>query len=281
MPVGTYRLLACADDKKVVPEILEGNNCTAAPTTVTVALPDLVETALSTPTTVAGPGAAFTVTDTVRNTSATLSAAASSTRYYLSANVTRDAADVLLTGTRGVPSLAAGGTSTGSRTVTIPLATAIGTYYLIACTDDLLKVRESSETNNCMASAATLRVGWPDLVTTGVSDPPAAAVPGGKFTVTDTVLNGGDAPARSSTTGYYLSLDGTKNAADVRLSGTRSVADLQPGAASTGSKTVTVPTSTLPGTYLLLACADDLNKVGESNNANNCRASALAVVIHP
>jgi hypothetical protein len=44
---------------------------------------------------------------------------------------------------------------------------------------------------------------------------------------------------------------------------------------------VTVPVSAAPGTYLILACADDPGKVGESNNTNNCRASATSIAIHP
>jgi choice-of-anchor B domain-containing protein len=281
MPVGTYRLIACADDTRIVQEILEGNNCTAAATTVTVALPDLIETTLSTSAAAVGPGAVFTVTDRARNTSATVTAAASTTRYYLSADVSKDPGDVPLKGTRSVPSLAPGGTSTGSRTVTTPLAAAVGTYYVVGCADDLLKVQETSETNNCVASATTLKVAWPDLVTTSVSNPPSGAVRGSKFTITDTVTNKGDGPASASTTRYYLSVDGVKNAADLLLTGTRSVAGLQSNAASTGSRVVAVPTSAPPGTYVVLACADDGSKVGESNNANNCRASGMSVVIHP
>jgi choice-of-anchor B domain-containing protein len=281
MPVGTYRLLACADDTKIVQEILEDNNCAAAATTVSVVLPDLVDTAVSTPTTAVGPGAGFTITDTVRNSSATVSAAASTTRYYLSANVTKDAGDLRLTGARKVPGLAAGATSTGSRTITTPLTTPVGTYYVVACADDLLRVRETNETNNCVPSPATLKVAWPDLVTTSVSNPPTGAVPGGRFTITDTVMNKGEGPATSSATRYYLSVDGVKDAADIPLTGSRSVPALPPNAASTGSRVVTVPVSAAPGTYVILACADDPGKVGESNNTNNCRASATSTVIHP
>ena len=281
MPVGTYRLLACADDTKIVQEIVEDNNCAAAATTVSVALPDLVDTAVSTPTRAVGPGAGITITDTVRNSSATVGAAASTTRYYLSANVTKDAGDLRLTGARNVPGLAAGATSTGSRTITTPLTTPVGTYYVVACADDLLRVRETNETNNCVPSPATLKVAWPDLVTTSVSNPPAGAVPGGRFTITDTVTNNGEGPAASSATRYYLSVDGVKDAADIPLTGTRSVPGLPSNAASTGSRVVTVPVSAASGTYVILACADDLGKVGESHNTNNCRASATSTVIHP
>ena len=44
---------------------------------------------------------------------------------------------------------------------------------------------------------------------------------------------------------------------------------------------VTIPSTTLPGTYVLLACADDTKGVAESNDTNNCRASGTAVVVTP
>jgi hypothetical protein len=39
---------------------------------------------------------------------------------------------------------------------------------------------------------------------------------------------------------------------------------------STGTVTVTIPSSTPLNTYFLLACADDLNVMAESNESNNC-----------
>ena len=45
--------------------------------------------------------------------------------------------------------------------------------------------------------------------------------------------------------------------------------------------TVVIPTSTPLGTFFLLACADDTNQVVETNNANNCTASATTVTITP
>jgi hypothetical protein len=44
---------------------------------------------------------------------------------------------------------------------------------------------------------------------------------------------------------------------------------------------VTIPSTTLPGTYILLACADDSKVVVESNDTNNCRASSTAVGVTP
>jgi hypothetical protein len=76
---------------------------------------------------------------------------------------------------------------------------------------------------------------------------------GTRFKVTDTVLN--DAPVgmpRSTTTRYYLSAD-----------------------------SVAIRATTRPGTYVLLACADDTKVVAEGNETNNCRASGTPIVVSP
>ena len=114
----------------------------------------------------------------------------------------------------------------------------------------------------------------PDLIEHSVSSPPAIALLGGSFSVTDTAENQGTLDSGPSTTQYYLSLDTMKNAGDILLGGSRSVPDLLLGATSTGTVTVTIPSSTAPGAYYLVACADDTNGVAESNENNNCFASS-------
>jgi subtilase family serine protease len=59
------------------------------------------------------------------------------------------------------------------------------------------------------------------------------------------------------------------------------VPSLLPGTESAGAVTITVPTTTAAGTYYLLACTDDAKKVIESNENNNCRASATQVTVGP
>jgi hypothetical protein len=44
---------------------------------------------------------------------------------------------------------------------------------------------------------------------------------------------------------------------------------------------MTVPTSTVPGTYYLLVCADNPSKIIESIETNNCGASATTVAAGP
>jgi hypothetical protein len=119
--------------------------------------PDLVVSALSNPPASAAAGGSFAVTETTANTG-TATAGASTTRYRLSLDSTITGADPLLTGSRAVPSLAAGGSSSGTTTVTIPGSLTPGTYYLGACADDLGAVAESNEGNNCRASTTTIQV---------------------------------------------------------------------------------------------------------------------------
>jgi hypothetical protein len=120
-------------------------------------LPDLVETSVTDPPATIAIGASFPVTDTVQN-NGTASAAASTTRYYLSTNGSKSGARQL-NGSRSVPSLAAGATSSGTVSVMVSSGSATGTYYLLACADDTLVISEANEGKNCKASTGQVTVG--------------------------------------------------------------------------------------------------------------------------
>jgi subtilase family serine protease len=278
-PLGTYYVLACADDLKKITEANEGNNCRASTSRVALARADLITFAISNPPGQTAPGRTFSVSDTVRN-HGQASAAASSTRYYLSLNVLRDAGDILLAGARAVPLLVAGATSTGVRTVTVPSTTPAGAYRVLACADDTAKVSEALETNNCAASTGTVQVLYPDLRQISVNNPPATASIGASVTVTDTVANLGSIATLTTKTRYYLSLDTIKNAADVVIVSTRSVPSVAAGGLNMGSRAVTIPTIA-GATYYLFACADDIKLAVESNEGNNCRHAPAPITIRP
>jgi hypothetical protein len=279
----TYFLLACADDTGLVAESNEGNNCIASSTTVQVQSgggggPDLVETAVSNPPSSVVLGGTFSVTDTVMNQGGSV-AASSKTRYYFSTDAVKSSGDFILKGARSVPSLAAGASSTGSKTVTVKAGTPGGTYFLLACADDTHLVVEDNEGNNCKASTTTVVVTGPDLVETALTNPPATATAGSSFSVTDTVTNQGSAAAGSTLTRYFLSLNATKGGTDILLSGSRVVPGLAAGGTSSGTVTVTIPGGTPANAYFLLACSDDSKAVTELNENNNCRASATKVTV--
>jgi subtilase family serine protease len=102
--------------------------------------------------------------------------------------------------------------------------------------------------------------------------------PGTTFSVTDTIKNLGPVASGPSTTRYYLSLDPVKSVGDTLLGGSRAVPALAAAASHSGTVTVTIPATTPLNAYFLLACADDLGQVAESNEGNNCIASPTAIV---
>ena len=113
-------------------------------------LPDLTESSVSVPGTLAA-GKSAQVSDTTVNRG-TGNAGSSTTRYYLSTTVSSTPAGVLLSGSRVVPALAAGSSSTGTATVTVSPYVPAGSYYVLACADANNYVAESNENNNCAAS---------------------------------------------------------------------------------------------------------------------------------
>jgi hypothetical protein len=227
---------------------------------------DLIETQVSNPPATTTEKARFWVTDTVKN-EGTDTAPPSITQYYFSTTGSMDTGSILLSGKRSVPSLKAGKSSRGLAAVTVPLTTPTGVYYLLAC----------NETNNCISSAKAANLTLPDLVEISVTNPPSSELAGDSFQVTDTVENQGNRRAAASVTRYYFSTSGVKDTSAVLLTGTRSIPGLAPGATSKGRVTVKIPFNTPDGIYYLLACADDTNKVAESNETNNCIASSTTI----
>jgi hypothetical protein len=82
-------------------------------------------------------------------------AAASSLKYYLSADNAYGTGDVYLA-TDAVASLAINATSALSEVLTIPSATAAGNWYILFVADADLQVAESNETNNTASVAITV-----------------------------------------------------------------------------------------------------------------------------
>lgn len=200
---GTYYLFAKADGEEAVIEDRESNNLYAVNITIGA---DLAISAFTAPTD-AGAGSSITLSDTTRN-QGTGTAVASTTSFYLSVDALLDSGDALL-GSRAVPELAAGATSSGSVTATIPAGTATATYYVFAKADAGELVSEVSEANN--TSMRTLRVG-PDLQVSAFSAP-ATAGAGATISVTDTTRNQGGGAAPASTTRFYLSANNVLDAA--------------------------------------------------------------------
>jgi subtilase family serine protease len=128
------------------------------------------------------------------------------------------------------------------------------------------------------ATAAWAAKPLPDLIVQSAGVP-TNAVGGTTILVRDTVLNKGKAPAKASATAYYLSIDGTKDAKDIPLVGSRAVPKLRPGAKSIGHAKVVMPTN-VTGLFEVLACADGKSRVREVKETNNCTAARKPIQIN-
>ena len=266
LATGTYYVIARADADDAVIETQETNNTAARVVVVGV---DLIVSALSVS---GGAGNTLVVSDTVVNQGGG-AAIATVTRFYLSSNATLDASDVALTGMRAVGPLGAGASSSGTSTVGIPDGVSPGGYYVIALADADAGIAEASETNN--TATRSVLVG-PDLRVWGLSVTFTIAA-GATVTVVDTAWNSGGGAAAKSTTRYYLSRDLSLDAADVLLSAARSVPALAAGAELVGSTPVTIPASTPPGAYYVLAKTDADGEVPEAVETNNVQGRAVSI----
>lgn len=144
------------------------------------------------------------------------------------------------------------------------------------------------------ATPATALAKLPDLHVKSARVDKTAITEGDRLRITHVVQNQGKAPARSSVTRFYLSTDVSRSLADRRASRTNprsSMTDIlleggvtagsvNPGRAVTPRATVvTVPVGTPPGSYRVLACADDRGTVRESDEADNCTATTGALKV--
>jgi subtilase family serine protease len=150
MAPGTYYIGAIADFDNRQPESDETNNSLAGTTVQVVRDVDLVMTGVSTSTTSVPIGGSFTLADTVKNQGTTTTSSIFYVGLYLSADATITTADTRLN-TRYIGGLAAGVSSSGNSTMTIPTNMAPGTYYIGAIADFDNRQPESDETNNALA----------------------------------------------------------------------------------------------------------------------------------
>jgi subtilase family serine protease len=171
-----------------------------------------------------------------------------------------------------VAALAAGGSSTGTTTVTIPPETASGMWYVIGKADADGAVAETSENNNTYY--ASFQIG-PDIVVSALTVP-ATAGAGQTVSLSETTRNQGGGQAAASVTRYYLSSNSTLDASDIEI-GSRDVPVLAPGAESSQSASVTIPPGTSAGSWYIIVRTDADGAVTETNELNNTLARSIRI----
>ena len=204
------------------------------------------------------------------------SAAASTSRIYLSTDANITTSDVVLA-TISSGSLAAVGQSgyynKQNLSVTLPGNLASGTYYIAAIADYDNQISESNETDNTY-NVAQITVGAPPPPNLSAQVYPgsSSAAAGSAISVSTFVVNYGNAAAASSNSRFYLSSDPTITTSDIVL-GTISTGALaavgQSGYYSAQNLSATLPANLAPGTYYIGAIADYSNQIVESNEIDN------------
>jgi len=230
-------------------------------------LPDLVVSSLTVPS-VAGAGATISLKDSTKNQGYS-TCPSSTTQFFLSQDTILDPSDVLL-GSRAVKQLPGGSSNSGSTAITVP-AVAAGVYYVIAKADGPNDIVEGNESNNTLAKKILI---GPDLTVTSISAPATVQV-GTTIMISDVTSNQGGASDEVETvTGFYLSPTSTKLATPL---GQRAVPVLAANTTDSGMISVTIPADTVPGTYYIVADADDTNVVAEASETNNKRGTKITI----
>ncbi len=260
--------------------------------TVTVELPDLHVTELTTPAQ-AQFGAVITVQYRVQNGGAGDAPSAWTDEFWLSTDAVLDTGTDIRLGTVDNPApLPAGDDYLGSADFALPLAAGLaeGTWYVLVRTDANAEIAESAEDNNDGAGNA-LALTFPDRPDLGVqavehvppSDAdtgatgPRAAAPGAVIPVRWTCLNTGAVALTDAqwTTGVYLSPDNAPGQ-DIPLARFTYTTSLAPGESVARNETVALPGSLAPGTYYVVVTVDDENDILEEDETNNSGAAAAA-----
>jgi subtilisin family serine protease/uncharacterized membrane protein len=283
-PRGLYYVLVRANDTSAFAEGLTTNNVGASATAIVLGS-DLVPTAATVSPALTAPGKRVSVGNTIRNQGGQ-AAGPFEVGVYLSTNATYDAGVDTLLGSRRVTGLAPAAVSTATTAVEVPANVAAGTYFLIVRADTTgsapQEVGEADEGNNTRATAA-MRVVRPDLTVLSVRAPGIMA-PGQNVGVSHVVKNlaavvGG---AAASTSRLYLSTDATLHEGSDRVLGDMTVNALTGGAQAAVTRTVTIPATTAPGRYWLIAQANATDVVEEADapgQANNWKATATPVIV--
>jgi len=276
---GSQFLIARVDALEEIFEADESNNTFAIP----IEIGDFVDLQI---TAVTGPAAAatgrpMTASFTVRN-AGTAPAGPLRVSVFMAPGADPTPGAGMELGFKDIPALGTGASLAGTIVVLVPADFAHGPYSLSAVADPGNAIPElggnDSVTLNGRVAAKTINVVRPDLQIFRLTGP-ARAGRGGTVTVTTIVRNAALAPgmAPPSSLKFYLSTDGVLDPLDVELPPARAIPALGPGATSTVTTTLLIPATAAVGASFLIARADALDAVIESDEGNNVATLPLEI----
>ncbi|MDX2361377.1 MAG: CARDB domain-containing protein [Crocinitomicaceae bacterium] len=203
--------------------------------------------------------------------------------YYLSTDCNLDNSDVLLGG--DVSGLGSDDPfNDENESLTIPLGTSSGIYYILFAADNDDELAESNENNNLECIQITIgATPSEDIFLTNVSISQTSLSPGDLFTVYATQNYSGnqlDANLPSFDLDYYLSIDCNLDNNDILLGGDVSgIGSDDPF--QDENENLIIPMGTSFGTYYILFVADNDDELVESNENNNVECVQITVGTSP
>ncbi|NOU18730.1 MAG: T9SS type A sorting domain-containing protein [Bacteroidales bacterium] len=164
-----------------------------------------------------------------------------------------------------------------SKSLTITTPTGNGTYYIMCIVSPLTynHTPELSTTNNCATTA--IEIASVDLTTSNVTLSQTTVDGGSTVNVSCLVKNIGGVNAPSSTLKYYIST--TSTGQDQEL-GSYTIGELAAGASTSHSTTLTIPSSTIGGSYYIVSKANATGSIAEPIS-NNFASKQITIVGKP
>jgi subtilase family serine protease/regulation of enolase protein 1 (concanavalin A-like superfamily) len=280
---GTYWLGAMVDEPPAAEEADEQNNLAVVPIDISLApRPDLTVSVFGAPST-AAPGEDITAGLSAGFSNiGSVDAGPSRVGVYLSTDATITSADTLLVGGAqmlpGIPAMSslANPFPPLGVAISVPESVAPGNYYIGALMDDLGTVTESDETNNARTRSIAIQL-KPDLyvysLSVDVNEAAQGEIVGGHVSVS--VGNQGPVDAGQFKLAFYLSPGHYP-----LVNGEATVPSLAAGATATVnvSAQATIPATVPPGTYSIVAVADDGDVIDEKDEGNNTKATSITIL---
>ena len=260
---GAYYYFACVDALTAETDTM--NNCTDGLRVEVGEAPNLQVESVSISEATLRARQAFTLSATVRNAGSS-AAAATTLRYYRSAEVNNVDGNYVQVGTDELGGLAPAARSRQDLELRAPAV--VGAHYYRVCVD--LVPRETDRDDNCLVE--DVEVTAPDLRVVGTAASDVTLNTGQSFNLRAAVVNGGRHDAAATTLRYYQSTDAGIDRGDVSV-GRDSVRELRWSQAAnaedlTSREDIQLRAPAAAGIYHYYACVDAVE--GELDIANNC-----------
>lgn len=278
---GYYYIGAIADSEAQIDETEEDNN-TAISSRIFFGTPsydfEIVDVSYDATSPIA-PGSALPVSVTVKNSS-NIEITALPLEVFVSSDTSLDAGDLRTCTTTAQVNLDVGAEAVIPLSCTAPRLR--GNFYVGAVLNPTDAVVESNTANNAAVAtgALTFAAPSPDLVMSNVGRDVANVGWKGDVTFSGTVQNTGIDPAGTLRVGFYVSTDAVFQAGDTLVCSETVPGPIAAAASVPVSKPCTLPEE-VTGTRYVIAVADSLDAIFETNETNNASTGAAQLNVFP